>query len=86
MLITGYIYSNFNYCPLVGMVNSAKSLNYVESLQKNRLVSCITITSFLTRPFTRTFYVMELNRKINLLIEIYKTRNIIKFEFYEGNF
>ena len=29
---------------------------------------------------------MELNRKRNLRIEIYKTRNITKFEFYEGSF
>ena len=34
VLITGYFYSNFNYCPLARMAKSVKSLNYVESLQK----------------------------------------------------
>ena len=29
---------------------------------------------------------MELNRKRNLRIEDYKTRNIIKLEFHEGSF
>ena len=29
---------------------------------------------------------MELNRKRNLRIEDYKTRNIIKLEFLEGSF
>ena len=39
---------------------------------------CKTITNFLTRPFTQPFCLMELNRKINLGIEIYKTHDIIK--------
>ena len=53
--------------------------------EKDRLVSC-TITNFLTRPFTWTFYGMELNRKRNLRIEIYKTSNIVKFEFMKEIF
>ena len=36
-LINSYFYSNFNYCPLVWMFSSAKSLNRVESLQKRAL-------------------------------------------------
>ena len=36
-LINSYFYSNFNYCPLVWMFSSAKSLNKVESLQKRAL-------------------------------------------------
>ena len=36
-LISSYFYSNFNYCPLVWMFSSAKSLNKVESLQKTTL-------------------------------------------------
>ena len=36
-LINCYFYSNFNYCPLVWMFSSAKSLNKVESLQKRAL-------------------------------------------------
>ena len=36
-LINSYFYSNFNYCPLVWMFSSTKSLNKVESLQKRAL-------------------------------------------------
>ena len=36
-LINSYFYSYFNYCPLVWMFSSAKSLNSVESLQKRAL-------------------------------------------------
>ena len=36
-LINSYFYSTFNYCPLVSMFSSAKSLNKVESLQKKAL-------------------------------------------------
>ena len=36
-LINSYFYSNFNYCLLVWMFSSAKSLNKVEPLQKRAL-------------------------------------------------
>ena len=36
-LINSYFYSSFNYCPLVWMFSSAKSVNKVESLQKRAL-------------------------------------------------
>ena len=36
-LINSYFYSNFNYCPLLWMFSSAKSLNKVEYLQKMAL-------------------------------------------------
>ena len=37
VLINSYIISNFNYCPLVWIVFTAKSLNKIESLQKRAL-------------------------------------------------
>ena len=36
-LINSYFYSSFNYCPLVWMFSSTKSLNKVESLKKRAL-------------------------------------------------
>ena len=36
-LINSYLYSNFNYCPLVWMFSNAKSLKKVEALQKGKL-------------------------------------------------
>ena len=36
-LANSYFLSNFNYCPLVWMFSSAKSLNRIENLQKGAL-------------------------------------------------
>ena len=67
------------------MVNSVKSSNYVES-QRKRSLGFLYDYEFSTRPFTWTFYGMELNRKRNLRIEIYKTSNTVKFEFMKEIF
>ena len=37
VLINSYIISNFNYCPLVWIFSTAKSLNKIASLQKRAL-------------------------------------------------
>ena len=37
VLINSFILSNFNYCPLVWSLSTAKSLNTVETLQKRAL-------------------------------------------------
>ena len=37
VLVNSFFYSNFNYCPLIWMFSSAKSLNKIESLQKRAL-------------------------------------------------
>ena len=34
VLVNSFIYSNFNYCPLVWMFSSKRSLNKIENLQK----------------------------------------------------
>ena len=36
-LILSFVLSNFNYCPLVWMLSSVKSLNKIENLQKRAL-------------------------------------------------
>ena len=37
VLVNSFIYSNFNYCPLVWMFSSKRSLNKIENLQKRAL-------------------------------------------------
>ena len=37
VLVNSFIYSNFNYCPLVWMFSSKRSLNKIENLQKQAL-------------------------------------------------
>ena len=76
-LINSYFYSNFNYCPLIWMFSSAKSLNKVESLQKR-------ILRFLYEDYVSSYEellpkagkeTMIVNRSRSLCIEIYKLIN-----------
>ena len=79
LLINSYFYSNFNYCPLVWMFSSAKSLNKVKSLQKRAL-------RFLYEDYVSSYVgllqkagkeTMKVNRLRSLCIEIYKVINNI---------
>ena len=38
VLVNSFIYSNFNYCPLVWMFSSKRSLNKIENLQSEPFV------------------------------------------------
>ena len=76
-LINSYFHSNFNYCPLVSMFSSTKSLNKVESLQKRAL-------RFLYEDYVSSYEellqkaakeTMKVNRLTSLCIEIYKSIN-----------
>ena len=76
-LINSYFYSDFNYCLLVWIFSSAKSLNKVESLLKRAL-------SFLyedyVSPYEELFQealkeTMKANRLWSLCTEIYKKIN-----------
>ena len=76
-LISSYFYSIFNYCPLVGMFSSAKSLNKVESLQKRALLFlCDNYDSsyeFILKLAAQT--TMNVAKLRSLSVEIFKTRN-----------
>ena len=78
-LVNSYFYSDFNYCLLVWMCSSAKSLNKVESLQKRSL-------RFLYKDYVSSYdgllqkagkETMKVNRLRSLCIEIYKSINNI---------
>ena len=78
-LINSYFYSSFNYCPLVWMFSSAKSLNKVESLQKRALrflyEDCVSSYEELLQKAEKE--TMKVNRLRSLCIEIYNLINII---------
>ena len=87
-LINSYFYSSFNYCPLVWMFSSAKSLNKVESLQKRAL-------RFLYEDYVSSYEellqkagkeTMKVNRSRSLCIEIYKSINNIKLMYMNETF
>ena len=75
VLLDSFIFSNFNYCPLVWHFSSSKSINKVESIQKRAL-------RFLQPNPRRTYnellaetkrFSMMVNRLKVLCIEIFKT-------------
>ena len=70
-LINSYFYSNFNYCPLVWIFSSAKSLNKVRSL-----------APYYVSPYEELLQKtgkepMKVNRLRSLCIKIYKLINNI---------
>ena len=78
-IIGSCFYSNFNYCSLIWMFSSAKSLYKVESLQKRSL-------RFLYEDYVSSYEellqkarkeIMKINRLRSLCIEIYKSINNI---------
>ena len=77
-LINSYFYSNFNYCSLVWMFSSAKSLNKVESLQKRALrflyEDVSSYEELLQKAGKKTIKVKRLR---SICIEIYKSINNI---------
>ena len=83
VLVNSYFYSNFNYCPLVWMFSSAKSLNKIESLQKRALRY---LYSDYESPYDRLLaksgkVTMKASRLRSLCVEIYKSINAINPSF-----
>ena len=79
--------SKFNYCPLVWIFSTAKSLNKIESLQKRAL-------RFLYNDYSISYedllekagkVKMSVNRLRNLCVEIYET-NKLNPEFMNNTF
>ena len=88
VLISSYIISNFNYCPLVWIFSTAKSLNKIENLQKRAL-------RFLYNDYSTSYeglleksgkVKMSVNTLRNLCAEIYKTINKLNPEFMNNIF
>ena len=88
VLINSYIISNLNYCPLVWMFSTAKSLNKIESLQKRA-------PRFSYNDYTISYegllekagkVKMNVYRLRNLCVEIYKTIKKLNPEFMNDIF
>ena len=78
VLINSYIISNINYCPLIWIFSTAKSLNKIESVQKRAL-------RFLYNNYSREVETSVYRLKI-LCVEIYKTINKLNPEFLNNIF
>ena len=88
ILINSYIISKFNYCPLVWIFSTAKSLNKIESLQKRALRFLYNDYSISYEGLLETSgkVKMSVNTLRNLCVEIYKTINKLNPEFMNNIF
>ena len=78
--------SDFNYCPLVWMFLSAKSLNRIENLQERALRFLLddyesTYEQLLNKPGRSS---MSISRLRTLCVEIYKTLNELNLSFMKN--
>ena len=87
-LVNSFIYSNFDYCPLVWIFSHKKSLNKIESLHKRPL-------RFLLNNYENSYeQLLERSGKCNmnlqwirfLCIEIYKTIDSLNPDFMKSIF
>ena len=88
VLVNSFIYSNFNYCPLVWMLSHKKSLDKIESLHKRAL-------RFLLNDYVSSYEQlleksgkchMNIRRLRFLCIEMYKTLNNLNPSFMKKIF
>ena len=82
-LIQSFVLSNFNYCPLVWMLSSVKSLNKIENLQKQALRFMLSEYESSYDELLRLSGGCTINviLKRNLCVEIYKTLNDLNPSF-----
>ena len=88
VLVNSFIYSNFNYCPLVWHITSSNSIKKIEKIQERSL-------RFLYNDFNSSYEqlleqtgktTMLISRLKTLCIEIYKTINRINPTYMQNIF
>ena len=77
VLVQSFVYSNFNYCPLVWYFSSMKSLQKIEKLQERALRSLYNDhkSSYNDLLLKSGRCTMQVSRQSTLCTEIYKTMN-----------
>ena len=81
--IQSYVLSNFNYCSLVWMLSSVKSLNKIENLQKRAIRFTLSDYESSYDELLRLSGSCAINVRLkrNLCVEIYKTLNDLNPSF-----
>ena len=76
-LVNTFVYSNFNYCPLIWHFSSKKSINKIEKIQERslRLLHKNNIDTYNELLRKTAQPTMEVKRLRTLIIEIFKTLN-----------
>ena len=87
-LVNSFVLSNFNYCTLVWMLASSKSLTKIENLHKRALRFMLDdYSSSYKRILEKSCkFSMDVKRKHKLCIEIYKTINNLNPSFMKEIF
>ena len=87
-LINSFIFSNFNYCPLVWHFCSSKSSQKIEKIQLRYLrIICNDYSSdYQTLLKLSQKSLMEINRLRTLALEIFKTINDLNPSFMKSIF
>ena len=88
VLVNSFIYSDFDYCPLVWMFSHKKSLDKIESLHKRALRFLLNDyeNSYEEVPEKSGKCNMSLQRIRSLCIEIYKSINSLNLDFMKNIF
>ena len=88
ILINSFIYSNFNYCPLVWHFSSCKSTAKIEKIHKRclRMILNDNTSDYQTLLEKSKKTSMEIKRLRNLATEIFKTVNNLNPSFMKNIF
>ena len=88
VLVQSFVYSNFNYCPLVWYFSSMKSLQKIEKLQERALRFLYNDRKSSYKDLLQKSgrCTMQVSRQRTLCIEIYKTMNNLNPPFMKNFF
>ena len=88
VLVQSFVYSNFNYCPLVWYFSSMKSLQKIEKLQERALRFLYNDRKSSYKDLLQKSgrCTMQVSRQRTLCIEIYKTMNNLNPPFMQNFF
>ena len=88
ILIESFVYSNFNYCPLIWNFTNAKAVNKIESVQKRALQFLFSNfeSSYDTPLMKAKKPAMTVQRLRYLSAEIYRTVNCLKLSYMKNVF
>ena len=88
VIVNSFIYSNFNYCPLVWHFSSCKALRKIENIHKRclRLIHNDYDSDYETLLNISGTPTMQIKRIKQLTIEIFKTVNNLNADFMKNIF
>ena len=86
VIVNSFIYSNFNYCPLVWHFSSCKALRKIENIHKRclRMIHNDSDSGYETLLTISGKSTMQISKRKQLAIEIFKTVNNLNSKFVKN--